>query len=165
MVLLVEAHPISERSRISLRVGEIPSSGLMDGWSPKLSPSGGTSYHRGVVTADSKRGKSHHQAHAGWLYLQNVKMKQYFILKMQYNEFGRVYTICMKAGSSVDHPVLSDHVLFLGRWGVRPPRNHLRSEDILLEEVLLDELYQVSLEGPAMDGLVPLTVVVRAALL
>jgi len=43
--------------------------------------------------------------------------------------------------------------------------NCLRDEDVLLEEALLDELLQVSLEGPTMDGLVPLAVVVRLVLL
>ena len=41
----------------------------------------------------------------------------------------------------------------------------LRGEDVLLEEALLDELLQVSSEGQAMDGLVPLTIVVEEVLL
>jgi len=76
-----------------------------------------------------------------------------------------VYTICMEVWHSIDRPVLSNRVLFLGRRGVRPPRNRLGSEDVLLEEGLLDEFYQVSSKVPTVDGLVPLTVVVRAILL
>jgi len=66
------------------------------------------------------------------------------------------------SGSSVDRPVLSDRVLFLERGGVRLSRNRLESEDVLLEEGLLDEVFQVSSESPAVDSLVPLIVVVRA---
>jgi len=34
------------------------------------------------------------------------------------------------------------------------------SKDVLFEEILVDELFQVLLEGPTVDGLVPLTVMV-----
>ena len=60
------------------------------------------------------------------------------------------------SSSSVHHPVLNDCALLLGRRGVRLSRNCLRDEDVLLEEALLDELFQISLEGPTMDGLVSL---------
>ena len=40
-------------------------------------------------------------------------------------------------------------------------RNHLKSENELLEEALLDEFLQVSSEGTAVDGLVPLAVLVE----
>ena len=37
-------------------------------------------------------------------------------------------------------------------------------EDIFLEEALVDELFHVFLEAPAMNGVVPLTVIVGAIL-
>jgi len=64
----------------------------------------------------------------------------------------------------VDRLVLGDHILLLGRLYDWLPRNHLGSEDIFLEEALLDKSLQVSQEGPTVDGLVPLAVVVEAVL-
>ena len=43
--------------------------------------------------------------------------------------------------------------------------NHLRSEDILLEEAMLDEFLPVPLEGPIVDGIVSLTLMVGAIFL
>jgi len=71
----------------------------------------------------------------------------------------------MKVGKSVNRLVLGDHddhVLLPGRLYVWLPRNRLGSEDVLLEEALLDEFLQVSPEGPLVDGLVPFAVVVGA---
>jgi len=70
-----------------------------------------------------------------------------------------------ESGSSVDHPVLSDAFLLMKRWDILLPRNCLGSEDMLLEEALLDDLFQIFSEGSLMDGLVPLTVAERAVLL
>ena len=58
----------------------------------------------------------------------------------------------------MDRPVLNDHVLILGR-GVHLSRNYLGGEDVLLEEALLDELFQISSEGLTMNGLVFLAIV------
>ena len=104
--------------------------------------------------------------HGGWLYLQNAKHETIFYSQnaIQREDSEGCTPFVWKSGSSVDHPVLSDHVMFLERRGVRRPRNRLGSEDVLFEEALLDELFQVSSEGPAMDGLVPLAVVVGAVL-
>jgi len=44
-------------------------------------------------------------------------------------------------------------------------KNYLGSEDVFFEEALLDELFQVPLEGLTMDGLVPFTSVVGAVFL
>ena len=53
---------------------------------------------------------------------KNVKHGILFILKMQYNKkFERVYKSKRESNSSVDHPVLSDCVLPLERWGIRLP--------------------------------------------
>jgi len=92
-------------------------------------------------------------------------MEQYFILKMQYNEeiqkgVHRLYEVWQLSRSSYTERSRS----VPGKTGCCPPRNHLGSEDVLLEETLLDELFQVSLRGPAVDGLVPLTVMVRVVL-
>jgi len=62
----------------------------------------------------------------------------------------------MEVGKSVDRLVLVDHILLPKRLCIWLPGNHLRGEDVLLEEALLDELLQASSEGPIMDGLVPL---------
>ena len=70
-----------------------------------------------------------------------------------------------ESGNSVNHPILGDRLLFLGRRGIRLLRNRLESEDVLLEEALLDKLLQISSESTTMDGMVPLTVVERAILL
>ena len=45
------------------------------------------------------------------------------------------------------------------------PRNSIGGEDVLFQETLLDELLQVSSEGPTMDRLVPFAVVIGAILL
>ena len=71
----------------------------------------------------------------------------------------------MEVRKSVDRLALGDHFLLLERLCVWLPRSRLRSEDILLKEALLDEFLQESPEGPTVDGLVPLAVVVGAVLL
>jgi len=78
--------------------------------------------------------------------------------------FERVYTICMEVWQ-LCRSSCTEWSLFLGRQGVRPPRNHLGSENILLEEALLDKLFQVSSEVPTVNSLVPFTVIVQAVLL
>jgi len=60
---------------------------------------------------------------------------------------------------SVNHPILGDQVLWLGRWWsteLSGSRGCFHSEDVLFEETLLDELFQVLQEGPLVDGLCPL---------
>ena len=86
---------------------------------------------------------------------------------MQYIKgiIGRVYIVCMKVGESVDRLLLGDRVLLPRRLRVWLPRGRLRSEDRLLEKALLDELLQVFSEGPTVDGLVPLAIMVGAVLL
>jgi len=54
--------------------------------------------------------------------------------------------------------------LLSGRPCIWLPGNRLGCDDVLLGEALLDELLQVSLESPIMDGLVPFAVVVGAVL-
>ena len=66
---------------------------------------------------------------------------------------------------SVDRLVLGDRILLSGRLCIRLPGNLLGGEDVLLKEVLLDELLQVSLEGPTMDDFVPFAVMVGAVLI
>ena len=51
-----------------------------------------------------------------------------------------MYTVCIEVRKLVDRLILVDHILLLGRLSIWLLRNHFRSEDILLEEVLLDEL-------------------------
>jgi len=66
---------------------------------------------------------------------------------------------------SINHLVLSDQVLWLGRRGALSclnPKGCFGSEDVLFEEILLDELFQVLSEGPTMNGLVSLVVIVGA---
>ena len=46
-------------------------------------------------------------------------------------------------GNLVDRPVLSDRVILLRRQGIQLSRNCLESEDIILEEALLDEFFQI----------------------
>jgi len=55
-------------------------------------------------------------------------------MKYVKRRFGRVYSVCMEAGKSVDHLVLGDRVLLLGRLYVWLARNHFGSQDILFEE-------------------------------
>ena len=43
--------------------------------------------------------------------------------------------------------------------------NFLGSKDVLFEEALLDELFQIPSEGPTIDDLVPFTFVVGAVFL
>ena len=74
----------------------------------------------------------------------------------------RGYIVCTEVRN---HLVLVDRILLPGRLCVWLRRNHLGGKDILLEEAWLDELLQVSSESQTVDGLVPLTVVVRAVLL
>ena len=71
----------------------------------------------------------------------------------------------MEVKKSVDRLELDDRVLLSGKLRVWLPTDHLGSENILLKEALLDELLQVSLEGPTVNGLVPLAIVVGAILL
>ena len=71
----------------------------------------------------------------------------------------------MEVGKSVNRLVLVDRILLSGSRCICLPGNRLSGEDVLLEKILLDELFKVSLEGPAMDDLVPLVVVVGAILL
>jgi len=55
--------------------------------------------------------------------------------------------------------------LWLGRWWcikLYESGGSLESEDVLFEETLLDELFQVLLEGRIVDGLVSLSVMVGA---
>ena len=61
--------------------------------------------------------------------------------------------------------VLVDHILFLGRLCIWLLGNHFRSEDVLLEEALLDKLLQVYFEGTAIDGPLSFAVVVGIVLL
>jgi len=70
--------------------------------------------------------------------------------------FKKVYTIWKRVGSSVDRLVLSELVLLLGRRGIHLLWNCLWGEDVILEEALLDELFQISSKGPAIDGLMSL---------
>jgi len=65
----------------------------------------------------------------------------------------------MEDGKSIDYLVLGGRILLSRRLC-----RH-RGEDVLLEEALLNNLLQVSSEGPTMDGLVPFTVMVGAVLL
>jgi len=51
-------------------------------------------------------------------------------------------------------------VLFLRRLSILLSENCFGSEDILFEEVLLDELFQIPSEGPTMVDLVPFAVMV-----
>jgi len=86
---------------------------------------------------------------------------------MQYikRRFEWVYIVSIEVRKSVNRLVLCDDTLLPGRLGVWLPRNHLGGEHVLLEEALLDELFQVSSEGLTMDDLVPFAVLVRAVLL
>ena len=91
---------------------------------------------------------------------------QQYLFKMQNKERAQKGTPSEgESGCSVDRRVLSDQVLLLGRWGVRLLQNCLGHKDVLLEEALLDEFFQISLEGQAMDDLVSLAVMERAVLL
>ena len=76
-----------------------------------------------------------------------------------------MYTVCMEVEKLVDHFVLIDRILLSRRLCVWLSGNRLIGDDVLLEEALLDELLQVSLEGLAMDDLVPFAVMVVAVLL
>ena len=66
---------------------------------------------------------------------------------------------------SIDRLVLSDQMFFPIRLSVCLPKTCFESMDVLFEEALLDELFNVPLEGPTMDGLVPFGVVVGAIFL
>ena len=53
--------------------------------------------------------------------------------------------------------------MWLGRWWsieLSISRDYFESEDVLFEEILLDELFQVLLKGLTVDDLVSLTVMV-----
>ena len=71
----------------------------------------------------------------------------------------------MKVKKSIDHFVLVNRILLSGTLCIWLPGNRLRSEDVLFEKVLLDELLQVFSEGPIMDDLVSLAVMVGVVLL
>ena len=71
----------------------------------------------------------------------------------------------MKVEKSVDHFVPIDYILLPRRLCIWLPGSRFKGEDILLEKDLLDDLLQVSSEGPVMDGLVLLAVVVGVVLL
>jgi len=88
------------------------------------------------------------------------------LFKMQYNErVQKGIPSEWEFGRSIDRPVLSDRVLLSRRRGVRLSRNCLGGKDVFLEKALLDELFQISSEGPTMDSLVTLAIVERAVLL
>jgi len=55
--------------------------------------------------------------------------------------------------------------LLLRRLHVLLSGNYLESKDLLFEEALLDELFQVPSEGPIMDSLMAFTFVVGAVFL
>ena len=61
--------------------------------------------------------------------------------------------------------VLDDYMLWLERrqsaW-LSGSEDYFGYENILLEEALTDKLFQVPSEAPAMDGLVPLFIMVGA---
>ena len=66
---------------------------------------------------------------------------------------------------SVNHLVLGDQVLWLGRrWsiGMSGSGGCFGSKDILFENNFLDELFQVFSDCSAMDGLVSLVIIVGA---
>ena len=71
----------------------------------------------------------------------------------------------MEFGYSVDHLVVSNQVLLLRRLCFWLSGNCLGSEDVLFEEALLDELFQVPLEGPTIDSFMPFTVMIGAVFL
>ena len=133
----------------------------------ETAPEWGTSHHRGVAMDAFEWGKipSSGQMPDG----VSAKCKAWSNIYLKCNTIKVQKGIhCLKGSltvqSIVHRSVLSDRVLHLGRWSVRLSRNCLGSEDELLEEVLLDELFQISSEDPAMDGLVFLAVMERAVL-
>ena len=65
---------------------------------------------------------------------------------------------------SLGYFVLDDKVLWLGRWSacLSGFRGCFESKDVLFEKVLLDEFFQVLPEGPAVDGHVSLTIMIRS---
>ena len=66
---------------------------------------------------------------------------------------------------SLNFFVLDDQVLWLNRRrGIElsGSEGYFGSENVLFEEILLDELFQVLLEDPTVDGLVPLVVTIGA---
>ena len=56
-------------------------------------------------------------------------------------------------------------MLFPIRFSVCLPKTCFGSKDLLFEEVMLDGLFHVHLEGPTVDGFVPFGVVVGAIFL
>ena len=62
----------------------------------------------------------------------------------------------MEVGKSADRLVLGNRIMLSERLSILLLGNCLGGEDVFLEETLLDELLQVSSEGPAINGLVPL---------
>ena len=72
--------------------------------------------------------------------------------------------LSLENAGSINHFVLGDQVLWDRRWSIErsESRGCFESEDVLFEETLLDELFQILKEGPLMDGLVSLTVMVGA---
>ena len=56
-------------------------------------------------------------------------------------------------------------MLWLGRWWsieLSISRDYFESEDVLFEEILLDELFQILPKGPEVNDLVSLAAMVRA---
>jgi len=72
--------------------------------------------------------------------------------------------LSLENAGSINHFVLGDQVLWDRRWSIEisESRGCFESEDVLFEETLLDELFQILKEGPLMDGLVSLAIIVGA---
>ena len=71
----------------------------------------------------------------------------------------------MKLGYSVDRLVLGDQVLLPRRLCIQMSENCLMSDNVLFEEAMLDELFQVPSKSPTMAGRVSFTFVVGAVFL
>jgi len=74
-------------------------------------------------------------------------------------------TLSFENVGSIIHFILSDQVLWLvRRWRIELSGSGdcFGSEDVLFEETLLDKLFQVLPEGPAMDSLLSLAVIIEA---
>ena len=74
-----------------------------------------------------------------------------------------VRTCLMKDARSLNCFVLGDHILRLGRRrSARLSRSGGRfgGKDIFFKKALVDELFQVFLEAPVLDGFVPFTIMI-----